>query len=107
MQPWNRTFAGRLERLGIDSAVLRRENPRRSVDAPDLRLHAAGLRRRTRSTLRVVRGKPVPELTRHLDDVWARWLERVRLELLDAGHRSVGYRYPRSLSFLVRALAEE
>jgi hypothetical protein len=33
VQPWNRTFAG-LEQLEIDSAVLRRENSRRSVDAP-------------------------------------------------------------------------
>jgi hypothetical protein len=29
------------------------------------------------------------------------------LELFDAGHMSIGYRYPRSLGFLARALAEE
>jgi S-formylglutathione hydrolase FrmB len=29
------------------------------------------------------------------------------LELFDAGHMSIGYRYPRSLAFLVRALATE
>jgi S-formylglutathione hydrolase FrmB len=29
------------------------------------------------------------------------------LELFDAGHMSIGYRYPRSLAFLVRALAAE
>jgi S-formylglutathione hydrolase FrmB len=29
------------------------------------------------------------------------------LELFDAGHMSIGYRYPRSLAFLVRALAKE
>ncbi len=29
------------------------------------------------------------------------------LELFDAGHMSIGYRYPRSLTFLVRALAAE
>jgi S-formylglutathione hydrolase FrmB len=38
-------------------------------------------------------------------------LERIgvehTLELFDAGHMSIGYRYPRSLSFLVRALSDE
>jgi S-formylglutathione hydrolase FrmB len=29
------------------------------------------------------------------------------LELFDAGHMSIGYRYPKSLSFLVQALAED
>ena len=28
------------------------------------------------------------------------------LELFDAGHMSIGYRYPRSLAFLATALAE-
>jgi hypothetical protein len=38
-------------------------------------------------------------------------LERIdvehTLELFDAGHMSIGYRYPRSLSFLVRALSDD
>jgi hypothetical protein len=41
----------------------------------------------------------------------SRELERIgvghRLELFDAGHMSIGYRYPLALAFLVRALAPD